>query len=187
MPALRWADISDAVHGFSLLNDSKYGYDAKDNVLRLSLLRGPTWPDPNADQGHHEFTYALYPHAGTWREAMTVRQGYELNYPLLAVGTGPHHGSLMPGKSFFGTDEDNVVITAIKQAADDDGIVVRFYEWAGKKGDIHLRLPQTAQSAEQTNLMESPQGPLTLAEDGMSVTVPTGAYEIKTVKLKFGK
>ena len=38
VPALRWADISDATHGFSLLNDSKYGYDAKDNVLRLSLL-----------------------------------------------------------------------------------------------------------------------------------------------------
>ncbi len=57
------------IHGFSLLNDSKYGYDAKDNVLRLSLLRAPEWPDPNADQGHHEFTYSLYPHAGTWREA----------------------------------------------------------------------------------------------------------------------
>ena len=64
VPALRWADISDATHGFSLLNDSKYGYDAKDNVLRLSLLRSPTWPDPETDQGHHEFTYSLYPHGG---------------------------------------------------------------------------------------------------------------------------
>ena len=64
VPALRWGDISDATHGFSLLNDSKYGYDAKDNVLRLSLLRAPEWPDPNADQGHHEFTYSLYPARG---------------------------------------------------------------------------------------------------------------------------
>ncbi len=87
VPALRWADISDAIHGFSLLNDSKYGYDAKDNVLRLSLLRSPTWPDPETDQGQHEFTYSLYPHGGTWREAMTVHQGYELNYPLMAVTT----------------------------------------------------------------------------------------------------
>ena len=63
VPAQRWADISDAKHGFSLLNDCKYGYDAKGNVLRLSLLRSPEWPDPHADEGHHEFTYSLYPHA----------------------------------------------------------------------------------------------------------------------------
>jgi alpha-mannosidase len=69
VPAQRWADISDQRHGFSLLNDSKYGYDDKGNVLRLSLLRSPEWPDPHADEGHHDFTYSMYPHAGGWREA----------------------------------------------------------------------------------------------------------------------
>src|SRR5207302_3299090 len=77
VPAMRWADISDDKHGFSLLNDSKYGYDAKANVLRLSLLRSPAWPDPHADEGHHDFTYSLYPHGGSWREAQSVRRGYE--------------------------------------------------------------------------------------------------------------
>ena len=185
VPALRWGDISDATHGFSLLNDSKYGYDAKDNVLRLSLLRAPEWPDPNADQGHHEFTYSLYPHAGTWREAMTVRQGYDLNYPLLAVTTTQHPGTLPSQHSFFSTKEDNVVITAIKQAADGSGTIVRFYEWAGKKGDVHLTLPQAATAAWQTNLMEQPDGSLAIANGGSEVTVPTGAYEIKTVKVAF--
>jgi alpha-mannosidase len=185
VPALRWGDISDATHGFSLLNDSKYGYDAKDNVLRLSLLRAPEWPDPNADQGHHEFTYSLYPHAGTWREAMTVRQGYDLNYPLLAVTTTQHPGTLPAQRSFFSTKEDNVVITAVKQAADGSGTIVRFYEWSGKKGDVHLTLPQAATAAWQTNLMEQPEGSLALANGGSEVTVPTGAYEIKTVKVSF--
>ena len=78
-------DRVGSIHGFSLLNDSKYGYDARDNVLRLSLLRSPEWPDPHADEGHHEFTYSLYPHAGTWKEALTIRQGYEVNVPLLAM------------------------------------------------------------------------------------------------------
>ena len=211
VPALRWADISGtdsgapplssgapplspssgdrvgSIHGFSLLNDSKYGYDAKDNVLRLSLLRGPTYPDPNADQGHHEFTYSLYPHARTWREAMTVRQGYELNYPLLAVTTSKHSGPLPANKSFFGTQEDNVVITAIKKDADDSSLIVRFYEWAGKKGDIHLTLPEKAASASATNLMEKDEGPLSLDASGKVVTVPTNAYEIKTVKVQFTK
>jgi alpha-mannosidase len=65
VPALRWADLGDGQHGLSLINESKYGYDAAGNVLRLSLLRSPIYPDPNADRGHQVFRYALYPHAGT--------------------------------------------------------------------------------------------------------------------------
>jgi alpha-mannosidase len=187
VPALRWADISDSTHGFSLLNDSKYGYDAKDNVLRLSLLRGPVYPDPNADQGHHEFTYSLYTHAGTWKEALTVRQGYEVNYPLMATTTTRHQGALSPSQSFFSMQEDNVVITAIKKDADDSSLIVRFYEWAGKKGDVHLTLPEKASSASATNLMEKIEGPLSLDSSGKIVTVPTNPYEIKTVKVMFAK
>jgi alpha-mannosidase len=187
VPALRWADISDSTHGFSLLNDSKYGYDARDNVLRLSLLRGPEYPDPNADQGHHEFTYSLYPHAGTWREALTVRQGYEVNYPLMATTSTRHQGTLPPSQAFFSTLEDNVVITAIKKDADDNSLIVRFYEWAGKKGDIHLTLPQKATAASATNLMENVAGPLSVDASGKVITVPTNPYEIKTVKLSFAK
>jgi alpha-mannosidase len=187
VPALRWADISDATHGFSLLNDSKYGYDAKDNVLRLSLLRSPTWPDPETDQGQHEFTYSLYPHGGTWREAMTVRQGYELNYPLMTQTTTQHPGTLPAEKSFFATTQDNVIITAIKKAADDDALIVRFYEWAGKKGDVVLQLPWKATQAWETNLMEVAPVPLQLDSTGNAVTVPTNPYEIKTVKVKFDR
>ena len=186
VPALRWADISDATHGFSLLNDSKYGYDAKDNVLRLSLLRSPTWPDPQTDQGQHEFTYSLYPHAGTWREAMTVHQGYELNYPLMTQTTTQHPGTMAGEKSFFATTQDNVIITAIKKAADDDALIVPFYEWAGKKGDVVLQLPWRATQAWETNLMEVAPVPLQLDSTGNAVTVPTNPYEIKTVKVKFG-
>jgi alpha-mannosidase len=187
VPALRWADISDAIRGFSLLNDSKYGYDAKDNVLRLSLLRSPTWPDPETDQGQHEFTYSLYPHGGTWREAMTVRQGYELNYPLMTQTTTQHPGTLPAEKSFFATAQDNVIITAIKKAADDDALIVRFHEWASKKGDVVLQLPGPATQAWETNLMEVAPLPLQLDSTGNAVTVPTNPYEIKTVKVKFDR
>ncbi|NER52056.1 MAG: alpha-mannosidase, partial [Symploca sp. SIO1A3] len=56
--ALRWADLGDETYGVSLLNDSKYGYDAHSSQLRLTLLRSPNWPDPEADRGIHNFTYA---------------------------------------------------------------------------------------------------------------------------------
>ncbi len=108
----------------------------------------------------------------------------------LSTDGDDHHappGTLPPSQSFFGTQEDNVVITAIKKDEDDNSLIVRFYEWAGKGGDIHLRLPQAASAAWQTNLMEVASGTLTLDSTGKVVTVPTNAYEIKTVKLKFAK
>jgi alpha-mannosidase len=183
VPALQWADLSDAHHGLSLLNDCKYGYDAKGNVLRLSLLRSPEWPDPHADEGQHEFTYAIYPHAGSWREAQTVRRGYELNYPLLSVQTEKHQGQLKDEFSFLSVGAENVVITAVKKAEDDGALIIRFYEWAGKAGDVQVRMPSGAESAAETDLMERPTGKLPL--QGGSVAVPTKPYEIKTVRVEF--
>jgi alpha-mannosidase len=185
VPALRWADISDATHGFSLLNDSKYGYDAKDNVLRLSLLRSPTWPDPETDQGVHEFTYSLYPHGGTCRGALTVRQGYDLNYPLLVVPVAQHLGPLKDDDSFFRSDEDDIVITSIKKAADDDSLILRYYEWAGKKGIVHIHLPRPASHVWEANLMETPGKTLALDASSEVVSVPTSPYEIRTIKIQF--
>jgi len=183
VPAQRWADLSDAKHGFSLLNDCKYGYDAKGNVLRLSLLRSPEWPDPHADEGHHEFTYSLYPHAGTWREAQTVRRGYELNDEPIAMQTENHQGPLRARHSFVEVQSENVVLTAVKKAEDDSALILRFYEWAGKEGDVKLQLPAGVESASETDLMERPIATLTV-QNG-AVTVHTKPYEIKTVKVQF--
>ena len=183
VPAQRWADLSDSKHGFSLLNDCKYGYDAKGNVLRLSLLRSPEWPDPHADEGRHEFTYALYPHARTWREAQTVRRGYELNSKLITAQTGNHQGTLPPEYSFIQVQPDNVVLTAVKKAEDENALILRFYEWVGKESEVSIQLPPGAESAYDTDLMEKPTGSLVLQKG--AVTVHTKPYEIKTVKVQF--
>jgi alpha-mannosidase len=185
VPALQWADISDAHHGFSLLNDCKYGYDAKGNVLRLSLLRSPEWPDPHADEGEHEFTYSLYPHGGMWREAQTVRRGYELNYRLFATQTGNHEGALPPSSSFVQIEPENVVLTAVKKAEDDRALVLRFYEWAGRESDITLRIPSGATSASETDLMERSLADIPVR--GGIVSIHTKPYEIKTVKIDFAR
>jgi alpha-mannosidase len=183
VPAQRWADISDAKHGFSLLNDCKYGYDAKGNVLRLSLLRSPEWPDPHADEGHHEFTYSLYPHGGGWKDALTIRQGYELNYKLTSLPTDKHEGALPPEHSFIEVQPKNVIVTALKKAEDDNSLVLRFYEWAGSDGDVTLKLPPRAESAAETNLMEKVIGEASL-QNG-SVKLHTKPYEIKTIKVLY--
>src|SRR6266852_295428 len=182
VPALQWADISDATHGVSLLNDCKYGYDAEGNVLRLSLLRSPEWPDPHADEGRHEFTYSLYAHSGNWKDALTLRRGYELNYPLLVRQLEKHSGSLPEQHSFLELKAENVVLTAAKKAEDDGTIIFRFYEWDGKQGDIVLRPDSGVVSAEETDLMERTLQELAIENGG--VTVHTKPFEIKTVRLK---
>jgi alpha-mannosidase len=183
VPALRWADLSDATHGLSLLNDSKYGYDARDNVLRLTLLRSPTWPDPHADRGHHEFIYSLYPHAATWREAGTMRRGYELNYRLLPLVVQAHQGTLPLAHPFVEVSPENVVLTAVKKAEDDGALILRFYEFAGRDTAVHLRLPPGATRACETNLMEKDERVLPLQAD--EIVVPTRPYEIKSVRVQF--
>jgi alpha-mannosidase len=184
VPALRWADLGDGAHGFSLINNSKYGYDARANVLRLSLLRSPTWPDPVADRGRQQFSFALYPHSGDWKQALTVRQGLDFNYPLQAMQVDAHEGSMPLRHSFVSAEPENVVLTAIKKAEDGDALIFHLYEWAGKSGDITLTVPPGAQQAMETNLLEEPQGqPIKVEHD--QVTVPVKPFEIVAVKVDY--
>jgi alpha-mannosidase len=154
-------------------------------VLRLSLLRSPTDPDPEADQGHQHFAYALYPHAGNWKQALTVRQGYDFNYRLSAMQVLPHAGKLPNSFSFLKVDQDNVVVTAMKKTEDGDGLLVRFYEWAGKGENVTLTLPPGVVSATLANLMEKPEGAALTVTSGKQVTVPVTPYEIQTVILRY--
>jgi alpha-mannosidase len=182
--AMRWADLGDGSHGFSLINESKYGYDAKGNVLRISLLRSPTSPDPDADRGHHHFAYSLYPHSGDWKQALTVRRGYEFNYKLKAMQVEPHDGSMPAAHSFASTGPDNVVLTAIKKTEDGDALLLRFYEWAGKDGNVELTVPEGALSAKLTNLMEEPSGD-DLPMQANKITLPVHPYEIVSVRVGY--
>ena len=183
VPAERWADVSDERHGFSLMNDCKYGYDAKGNVLRLSLLRSPEWPDPHADEGEHDFIYSLYPHGGSWQQAQTIRRGYELNYKLIPFATENHAGGLASEHSFLQVKPDNVIVTAMKKSEDDDSLIIRFYEWAGKATDVKLQLPPGAQQASDADLMERSSGRAALENE--TATVHAGPFAIKTVRVNF--
>jgi alpha-mannosidase len=184
--AQRWADEGDGTHGFSLINDSKYGYDGVGNQLRLTLLRSPVWPDPDADRGHQHFTYALYPHAGDWKQALTEHHGWEYNFPLHALQVEEHTGSLPAEHSFVSATPDDVVLTAMKKAEDSHALVFHLYEWAGKSGSIELRVPPGATGAVETNLMEQPQGdPLPL--NGDRVSIPVHPYEIVAVRVDYAE
>jgi alpha-mannosidase len=186
VPAQHWADLGDGQHGFSLINDSKFGYDAVGNLLRLSLLRSPLSPDPDADRGHQHFAYALYPHAGDWKQAMTVRHGYEFNYKLTAMQVNPHTGALPAEHSFTAVAPEDVILTAMKKAEDSNALIFHIYEWAGKSANVELTPPPGATAATETNLLEKPEG-APLAINAGHLTLPIRPYEILAVRVDYPK
>jgi alpha-mannosidase len=115
---------------------------------------------------------------------MTVRRGFEYNYPLTAVVTTAHAGSLPAEHSFASVAPDNVVLTAVKKAEDAKGLIFRAYEWAGKDSTVEFHVPPGATGATQTNMMEAPEGsPLSLT--GEVVKAPIHPYEILTIRADY--
>ncbi|MDR1440567.1 MAG: alpha-mannosidase [Clostridiales bacterium] len=182
VPAHKWADLSEGGYGVSLLNDCKYGYDIKDDTMRLTLLRAPVYPDASADQGEHTFTYALYPHEGGWREGGVVRAGYELNVPLLAVLPSGQGAELPNAWSYVSVDRENVIVEALKRSEDGSGAVLRLYESCGGRCTANIRVALPFLGAYECNLMEELERPVESAEN--VVALDFKPFEIKTLLLK---
>ncbi|MEG4985589.1 alpha-mannosidase [Microcoleus sp. BR0-C5] len=176
VPILRWTDISNDGFGVSLLNDCKYGCDLQPNQIRLTLLRGSTWPDEQADVGVSEFTCAVYPHAGNWQEADTVRQGYELNLPLL-VKVLPKleengNKTLPTVGKFLDLSAENLVLMAFKQSEDDSNVwILRCYECHGEEANLELKSDLNLVISQPVDLLEQPINLPQKSDDGTSFTI----------------
>lgn len=159
--AHRWIDISEGDYGVSMLNDGRYGHDVFESVVRLSLLRSPTSPDPNADQGEQRVVYSLFPHLGDWRAGGTVREGYALNRPVIvrpiaadtASASSPALDTLAP---LFIAEPAHAVIEAVKRAADGDELIVRLYEAYGSRCRARVRAALPLARVEECDLLERP-------------------------------
>jgi len=186
VPALSWADLSGKVFGVSLISRSKQGYDVVGNRLRHTLLRSPVWPDPAADRGRHEFSYALLPHAGDWRQGGTVRAAREYCTPLYVHHGVSHPGSLpAAGRGFLSAAPENVVVSAFKGAEDGNGCVLRCYEAHGLRVQAEVSLPARPEQAEEIDLLERSLGAVSLRETKLNFML--GPYEIKSFRLKFSR
>ena len=183
--AHRWAHVGEDGYGVALLNECKYGYDVRSNVLRLSLLRGPGWPDPEADRGEHRFSYAVAPHVGTLQEGGVIEQAEAFNLPLRVVPTTVHQGELEASGSIVETATRGVTIAAVKAADDGSGVVLRFHEAYGGHRHAAVRLPERVHgplgAATHTDLLERETGPADLEVD--TVHVELSAFQLTTVKL----
>lgn len=184
--AQKWADLSEGNYGVALLNDCKYGYDIKDNIMRLTLIKSAIDPDPIADIGKHSFTYSLLPHRGDWREGDVTRQAYDLNVPVLAEIVAPGHSndSLPSEFEFARVNRNHVILDTIKKAEDGDGWVIRLYEFQQRRSQhVQIDFGKTIRKALEVNLMEEDQKRAQFNENRLSFSITP--YEIKTFVIWF--
>src|SRR5258708_14646601 len=187
--AHRWVDLSGGGYGFSLLNDSKYGHDIHDNVIRLTIMKSGIYPDAHADEGLHRFTYSLLPHVGDWREAQSVRHGYELNVPVVCVAgqrkfpSAPLVGAQSrTSLSFLQVDCAHVIVETVKPAEDGDGLIVRLYEAHNQRGHGTLTFATSILSAQECNLLEKQINEVCC--QGNSLSFQVKPFEIKTYRVR---
>ena len=176
--AHRFADVSEPGYGVALLNDGKYGYSARDNVLGLSLLRSPLYPDPLADEGEHRFTYSLFPHPGDWTEARVTREAFSLNSPLIA-GVG---GGESSGYELVVVEGAELALGSLKRAEDGRGVILRLYEPHGARGPSTLRFASRVGRAERVNLLEEPEGTVEVRDD--EVLLDVRPFEVLTLRVE---
>lgn len=179
--AQKWVDLSEGDYGMSLINDCKYGHDIHDNVMRISLLRSPTMPDPEADQGTHRFAYSILPHTGSWDET-TIAAAYAFNDPALVVQTErTAAGQSVSEMSLLSVDSPNIVVETVKRAEDGEGFIVRLYEAQRTRGQVTLKAAFPLAAAWRANLLEQNQTEFEI--QGNSVTFQAEPYEIITLRL----
>lgn len=176
--AQQWVDLSERNYGVSLLNNCKYGHDIKDNVMRLTLLKSATHPDPVQDQGEQNFTYSLLPHSGDFIDGNTVKHAYELNQPLKSI-----KGMLKSEvkKQLFKFNDANILVDAIKKAEDEDMIIIRFHDYSGSRQNVSIDSDYEITGWMETNLMEKPIENL---RNENSINVVVNPYEIKTLMIQ---
>ncbi|MFF1468811.1 alpha-mannosidase [Streptomyces mirabilis] len=182
----RWVHIAEPGYGVAVINDSTYGHDVSRTVredggttttVRLSLVRAPRVPDPEADQGKHRFTYALLPGASI---EDAIAEGYALNLPLRVAD------SAGPAEPVVSVDGEGVTVEAVKLADDASGdVVVRLYESRGGRGTGTLRTGFPLAGAQVTDLLERPL--TTVDTDGNAVAVALRPFEVRTLRLAVGK
>ena len=177
--AQRYADLSEDDWGVALLNDCKYGHKVKNNVLDLALLRSPKYPDYDADQGHHEFTYSLLPHGGDLIHSEVMAQAALLNRGI-RVFDGRGKGS---AASVCSLESDSVTLEIVKKAEKEDCRVIRLVETRGCRSEALLKLSDPALKAIQTNLLEWTDEMEFQPENG-TVKLSFSPFEIKTLKLR---
>ncbi|EPX71490.1 alpha-mannosidase [Schizosaccharomyces octosporus yFS286] len=181
----KFADYSDYNYGVSILNDCKYGFSVHGNLMRLSLLRSPKQPDAHADMGKHYFRYAILPHKGGL-SPQVVRAAYKFNSLFRFVNKNSIETSV-EALDFVRVDGDeNIIVSNVKKAEDEDAIILRLYESLGGRSRCRLTLKNCdIKSVTKCNILEEDIAQVNLQndEEGCHIQIELKAFEIASFKM----
>ncbi len=180
--AHKYVDLSDGGYGVALINDCKFGHGIKEGNISLSLLRAPTYPDPECDMGKHEFKYALLPHASSLASSDVLKEAFFFNNPCIAVEADGGDGTAPSSFSAVSTENERLVIDTVKPAEDGNGTVVRLYEGKRCQGHEKLTFGIKSDKVFLCDLLENELEELSVTDN--SVTLPFKPFEIITLKVK---
>lgn len=180
--AHKWVDMSESDYGVAILNDCKYGYNVEENVLKLTMLKCGIWPNPDADNGRHIFTYSILPHSGDFRQGEVVKEGYKLNQPVSFMEIGENNGKLCEEFSLVSSDKENIVIETVKKAEESEDMVVRLYDAFGGKVKTSITVADGFKEAYLCDMLENEIEKLEFNEN--KVNIPVSNYEVVTLKFK---
>ena len=148
--------------------------------MKISLLKAPTFPYPEADRGEHVFTYSLFPHTGDFKQGKTVKEGYLLNMPLEASCVSKNTGNIPSEFSLAKTNKENVVIETVKKAEEDNSIVLRAFETYNSKTVADITVGFNFKKAYICNMLENEESELKSV--GKTISVSFKNFEIITIK-----
>jgi alpha-mannosidase len=182
----RWVDMSEPDFGAALLTDCKYGYDAVEQTVRLTLLKGSNVPDPDADLGLHHFRYALLLHQGEKDVSEVVRAAETFNTPVLVHGalenTVMDRLPLDPGVYFAVMDNPDLTLETVKLAENGNDVIMRIFEHSNRRSAGRLQFAMTVSQVTETDLMERTSGKsYEIADNGVDLSFRP--FEIKTLRV----
>lgn len=149
-PCGSWFAAYDGDNGATICNDGKYSFSADKNVCYLTTQRTAIYLDHWAnvagtrdefcdfiDTDTNEFNYRISPFNGVTDAA---RAASEINNPFVTVNETFHDGSLPTSLQGINVSENNVIVTAYKEAKDKNGYILRAYECSGMKTAVTIEL-----------------------------------------------
>ncbi|MES2438885.1 MAG: glycoside hydrolase family 38 C-terminal domain-containing protein [Verrucomicrobiota bacterium] len=176
IPVQRWIDFTESGYGAALLNNGIFGCDVLGSRVRLTLLKGASAPDPEADLGTHRRTFSLFPHEGDTLQGGVIDAALALNVPLI-VAKGSVGG--VEKHSWISISRPGVTLEALKRSEDGKALVLRVIEAGGRRTTTGISTNLPGLESAECDLLERP-----LAETTDAENLPLRPFDIRTFLLK---
>ena len=195
-PQTGFIGVSDGDKGLAVTNIGLYEAEVLDDSERsiaITLLRSfyqhgnwtkDRWKDEEfQNPGHHTFTYAICPHEGSWYQGNIPELLTQLDNPLKLVQHGKGIGGNLPLNHSFLAVSKGIQVSCIKQADNNNGLIVRMYNPSPVDLDGELKCGFPIKNATRVNLEEVEMQ--ALITEGRSVKLSVPHHKIITIKLNF--